>query len=87
MFDNGIIFHSDRKYDPIAKSGTTVVGAYGTLTLLTSGIVGTPRFLVGFEDSNGLTHNNLGGIAFINDVNLWYYSKGPGTCYWRVYGN
>lgn len=90
MYDSGIIFHSDRKYDSIVKYNTTSVGAYGTTTTLVTGIVGTPSFLVGFMDSSGSMSkaNGIGsGFSYLSGGNLYYYSAGAGTCYWRVYGD
>ena len=89
MYDADIIFHSDRQYPAIDKSGSMPFSISSpTLIQLTSGISVEKRFIV-FQESNG--YRSIVKHQFINNGNLFAYIEFYGsiskTIYWRTYAD
>lgn len=89
MYDTDIIFHSDRQYPAIEKSGSMPFSISSpTLIQLTSGLNVENRFIV-FQEING--YRSIAGHQFINDGNLFVYivayASKSGTLYWRAYAD
>ena len=89
MYDTDIIFHSDRQYPAIDKSGSMPFSISSpTLIHLTSGLSVDKRFIV-FQEING--YRSIAGHQFINNGNLFVYivayAPKSGTLYWRAYAD
>ena len=89
MYDTNIIFHSNRQYPAIDKSGSMPFSVSSpTLIQLTSGLSVEKRFIV-FQESNG--YRSIVRHQFINNGNLFAYiiayTPISGTLYWRAYAD
>ena len=89
MYDTDIIFHSDRQYPAIEKSGSMPFSISSpTLIQLASGLSVENRFIV-FREMNG--YRSIVEHQFINDGNLFVYiiayTPISGTLYWRAYAD
>ena len=89
MYDTNIIFHSNRQYPAIDKSGSKSFSVSSpTLIQLASGLSAEKRFIV-FQESNG--YRSIVKHQFINNGNLFayieFYSSISGTLHWRAYAD